>query len=247
MTSFLRRFAVPATLISLGVPVCLYTFARLNPEKATAYYKPVFLWLCARLKRFNQKRFSTLKDDIFSGLKEQDGTSLQVLEIGSGKGTNFEYFPPRTSVIVVDPNPHSKLDFEENSRQYPDVKVTKFVVAGAEDMADVAEGSVDAVVCTLVLCSVHDVDAVLGEVKRVLKPGGKFYYLEHVRHPTLARVQYLQDRFNPVFYSLGGGCNINRDTWKNIDNAGFSNVKYKMEDNIRPKFMFNMLYGTATK
>ncbi|XP_078683937.1 thiol S-methyltransferase TMT1A-like [Branchiostoma floridae x Branchiostoma belcheri] len=247
MASVLRRLAVPATLIPLSVPVGLYAFAKLNPEKTTAYAKPVFLWLCAKLKTFHQERFCVLKEDVFSGLKKQDGRNLQVLEIGPGKGANFEYFPPRTSVIAVDPNIEFAQELEENSKQYPDVKVTKFVVAGAEDMSAVAEGSVDAVVCTLALCSVQDVDAVLGEVKRVLKPGGKFYYFEHVRHPSRTRTQYLQQLFNPVFYSLGGGCNLTRETWKNIDKAGFSDVKYKMEDNVRPKFIFHMLYGTATK
>ncbi|KAI8479223.1 regulation of response to stimulus, partial [Branchiostoma belcheri] len=195
--------SLEATLIPLSVPVGLYAFAKLNPEKTTAYAKPVFLWLCAKLKTFHQERFCVLKEDVFSGLKKQDGRNLQVLEIGPGKGANFEYFPPRTSVIAVDPNIEFAQELEENSKQYPDVKVTKFVVAGAEDMSAVAEGSVDAVVCTLALCSVQDVDAVLGEVKRVLKPGGKFYYFEHVRHPSRTRTQYLQQLFNPVFYSLG--------------------------------------------
>ncbi|XP_035681358.1 methyltransferase-like protein 7A [Branchiostoma floridae] len=249
MASLLRRLARPAVLIPLGVPVGLYTFAKLNPDAASAYYKRGFAWACARSTESNNKKLQELKQDMFTGLKEQDGgsSSLQVLEIGAGSGANFKYFPPGTSVIAVDPNPHFDQYLKENSDEYPEVKVTKFVVAGAEDMADVAEGSVDAVVCTLVLCSVHDVDAVLGEVKRVLKPGGKFYFLEHVRHPTQAWVQSLQDILTPVFRVLSDGCQPNRETWKHVDSAGFSDVQYKIEGNLRPKVIMQILYGTATK
>ncbi|KAI8510887.1 hypothetical protein Bbelb_118030 [Branchiostoma belcheri] len=116
------------------------------------------------LQRASEKKLTELKQEVFVGLREQDTGALQVLEIGVGGGNNFRYYPPGTYVIAVDPNPHFDQYLKENSDKYPDVK---FIVAGAEDMSAVAVGSVDAVVCTLVLCSVQDMDASIREKENI--------------------------------------------------------------------------------
>ena len=93
----------------------------------------------------------------------------------------------------------------------------------AEDIA-LPTGSVDAVVGTLVLCSVDDVTASLAEIRRVLRPGGRYVFLEHVAAPRgswTALVQTVHARLTGPF---GSGCRVNRDTGVAIDQAGFEAV-----------------------
>eukprot|EP00058_Branchiostoma_floridae_P026123 XP_002611613.1 hypothetical protein BRAFLDRAFT_63738 [Branchiostoma floridae] len=247
MASLLRRLARPAVLIPLGVPVGLYTFAKLNPDAASAYYKRGFAWACARSTESNNKKLQELKQDMFTGLKEQDGgsTSLQVLEIGAGSGANFKYFPPGTSVIAVDPNPHFDQYLKENSDEYPEVKPLRkrgrngHQWPGARYPRGTTPDPLRAQKGTLLLVIVASAC--------VHVSGGKFYFLEHVRHPTQAWVQSLQDILTPVFRVLSDGCQPNRETWKHVDSAGFSDVQYKIEGNLRPKVIMQILYGTATK
>ena len=108
----------------------------------------------------------------------QTTPTLTVMEIGVGTGANFKYYPEGTAVVGIEPNPNFARYVEKNVALYlPRVRLQRTVVAYAEDLqGHVEDCSVDAVVCTLVLCSVKDVDKVLGEAKRVLKP---------VRHVSL--------------------------------------------------------------
>ena len=89
--------------------------------------------------------------------------------MGAGGGANFKYYPKNANVTCVDPNPEFKKYLQKNSAEYPGVNLVEAVVGTAEDMSAIPSGSVDAVVCTLVLCTVVNVDGALKEIIRILR------------------------------------------------------------------------------
>lgn len=121
------------------------------------------------------------------------------------------------------------------------------VVAAAAEHIPAGTGSADAVVASLVLCSVKDQAAVLAEIRRVLKPGGTLAYYEHVRsvHTVLAKAE---DVLTPVWGRFMGGCHLNRDTLGAITAAGFdvnSNRRFNFSVQRLNPPMAHIL-GTAT-
>ncbi|ESO97773.1 hypothetical protein LOTGIDRAFT_58001, partial [Lottia gigantea] len=104
-----------------------------------------------------------------------------ILEIGSGPGMNFKYYPVGTILTCLEPNHHHEKYLRENlSKINRKIKLKEFVCGCAEDLSRFKDGQFDAVVETLVLCSVTSTEIVLQEIKRVLKPGGTFYFIDHV-------------------------------------------------------------------
>ena len=143
----------------------------------------------------------------------------RVLELGAGTGSNFAHYPTGvTGVLAVEPEPRLRALAREAARTAP-VPVT--VVGGIADRLPAADASVDAAVVTLVLCSVPDPATALAELHRVLRPGGRLYYWEHVRAEgrRLARVQRLLDA--TFWPAVGAGCHTARDTGASIAGAGF--------------------------
>ena len=134
-------------------------------------------------ERYN-KRMHARKKVLFEGLNQMmaqrgDG-KLVILEVGSGSGANFEFFPPGSDVICLDPNRHFKKILLNNVRKFSGIRVLEFYQGKVENLRDfVATESVDAAVCTLVLCSVKDVARGLQEILRVLKPVGTHSRLRH--------------------------------------------------------------------
>jgi len=137
--------------------------------------------LVTRLAADYDRRMSRRKRRLFAGLgrlKEARGDGrVVILEIGSGSGANFRYYPDGARVICVERNALFEAPLRASIARLPavargDVKISQFLVACAENMRDVASSSVDAVVSTKVLCSVADVDNCLQEILRVLKPVG---------------------------------------------------------------------------
>jgi len=108
---------------------------------------------------------------------------LVLLEVGCGGGNNFSYYPAGSEVICIERNRHFEATLYETAGHYPEVQILALHVSPAENMGEVQSGSVDAVVSTKVLCSVTDLDQCLQEIIRVLKHGGKFFFLEHVKSP----------------------------------------------------------------
>jgi ubiquinone/menaquinone biosynthesis C-methylase UbiE len=147
------------------------------------------------------------------------GLSGRVVEVGSGIGSNFAHYPSTvTEVIAIEPEPYLRAKSEEAAASAP---VPVKVVDGIADALPVEDGSLDAGVVSLVLCSVPDQDAALGELHRAIKPGGELRFFEHVisNRESRRRVQRFMDK---TFYPhLAGGCHLTRDTRAAIDRNGF--------------------------
>lgn len=145
--------------------------------------------------------------------------SGRVLEIGVGTGANLEYYDwsSITDIHLLD------VGIAESLRSFstPDGTPVHLYDGRVEELP-FADEWFDTVVFTLVFCSVDDPRRGLAEIRRVLKPGGRLLFIEHVRpnqHPRFAR---LLDAANPLWHSLSGECNINRRTVESIEDAGFS-------------------------
>ncbi|WP_038058767.1 methyltransferase domain-containing protein [Thermus amyloliquefaciens] len=146
----------------------------------------------------------------------------KVLEVGPGTGVNLAYLPDGVYWIGLEPNPyfHPHLQRALGLRGLPGE-----VLLGQAEAIPLPEGSVEAVVATLVLCSVADPRRALAEIQRVLKPGGRFVFLEHVAAPRGSPLRKAQDLVSPLWKALGDGCHPNRETLALIQEAGFVRVE----------------------
>ncbi len=141
-----------------------------------------------------------------------------VLEIGSGNGLNFSFYDPAQveRVEAVEPDT-AMLRYARQRLETARVPIN-LVQAAAEDLP-FAAATFDTVIATLVFCSVTDPARGLQEIRRVLKPGGTLYMVEHVRSskPLVAR---MQDIVTPVAKRVSGNCHWNRDTARSVTTAG---------------------------
>jgi ubiquinone/menaquinone biosynthesis C-methylase UbiE len=170
-----------------------------------------YAWASPRMEKAG---FAERRGQLLAGLRGR------VLEVGAGNGMNFAHYPPEVAtVLAVEPEPHLRALAET---QVSETAIPIDVVDGTADHLAADDASCDAVVASLVLCSVPDVPAALGEIRRVLKPGGELRFFEHVRAatPGLARVQRMLDA--TVWPAVGAGCHAHRDTRTAIEEAGFT-------------------------
>ena len=138
------------------------------------------------------------RKDLF---KEVKGRTL---EIGFGTGVNFKFFDISIDYTGIDPDLNmSEIAKEKAKSNY------RLMEANAEDLPFENE-SFDTVITTLVLCSVENPQKSLEEIFRVLRPGGHFLLIEHIRHQNFY-LSNLQDFLNPTWKKIAGGCNLNRD------------------------------------
>ena len=132
-----------------------------------------------------------------------------VVEIGPGPGLNFPYYPSAVTELTLAEPDDAMADKLEN-RFARSGRAGRVVRAPAEDLP-VPDGAADHVVATFVLCTVDDPEQALREIRRVLKPGGSFVFMEHVRS-TEPRLAAWQDRLAPLWLRFGHGCRCNRPT-----------------------------------
>lgn len=153
------------------------------------------------------------------------GLTGRVLEVGAGNGLNFAYYPDAVSeVVAVEPERTLRARAEEAARR---ARVPVDVVPGVAEALPVESEAFDAVVLSLVLCTVRDVPAALAEAERVLRPGGELRFFEHGRGGgTVMRfTQRALDR--TVWPPLAGGCHLARDPVGALREAGFELGPYR--------------------
>jgi ubiquinone/menaquinone biosynthesis C-methylase UbiE len=141
-----------------------------------------------------------------------------VLELGPGAGANLAHYHEDVHWIGVEPKAANRNRTRRTATRLgrPDARV----VAGRAERLDLPDDSVDAVAATFVLCSVGDLDAALAEVVRVLRPGGRYVFAEHVAAPSRTGVRRAQNVYTAVTRLFGAGCRPNRETLPAIERAG---------------------------
>ncbi|KAM6928382.1 thiol S-methyltransferase TMT1B-like [Xenentodon cancila] len=189
-------------------------------------YKRLFPTLAYNITFSYNDKMHNRKRELFRNVArfaDSDGT-LRLLEIGCGSGANFRFYPDGCTVICTDPNPHFEKYLQMSMDRNTHLTYDEFLIVSGEDMREIQDDSVDVVVSTLVLCSVNDVQKVLQEVRRVLRAGGAFYFLEHVVSDPCSWTYFVQYVFEPLWYYLGDGCVVTRATWRHLQEAGFSEL-----------------------
>jgi SAM-dependent methyltransferase len=195
-------------------------------------------WFLAAADEPMHREYGARKRRIFGDLPDT------IVELGPGSGANFRYYPRGTCVIAVEPNPMMlKRMYAQAVRYGVEIDLRH---AGAEGM-EVESESADLVVSTLVLCSVRDPDRVLSEVRRVLRPGGRFAFLEHVAAEPGSRLRRVQERVRRPWAWLGEGCQLNRDTARTIESAGFSQLAIERFDGPKRTPFQPHVSGFATR
>ncbi|MBE9156057.1 class I SAM-dependent methyltransferase [Nodosilinea sp. LEGE 06152] len=134
--------------------------------------------------------------------------SGEVLEIGFGTGLNLPYYPDRVrQIVTVDPSPGVHHLAQKRIKASP-ITVDHRMLSG--EALPMADGTFDSVVSTFTLCSIPDIEQALAEIHRVLKPGGRFFFVEHGLSPEPG-IQTWQNRLTPLQKRIAGGCHINRN------------------------------------
>lgn len=143
----------------------------------------------------------------------------EVLEIGIGSGLNLAYYDKGkiTRLWGVDPSMELRRKAVERAQE-AEIEVEFIGLTG--ESIPLEDQSVDTVVTTFTLCTIPDPVSALGEMYRVLRPGGELLFAEHGRAPD-PKVRRLQDRINPIWKRFAGGCNLNRPIDALVGDAGF--------------------------
>jgi ubiquinone/menaquinone biosynthesis C-methylase UbiE len=183
----------------------------------------VYLKVAARAER---RGAAEHRRELLSGLRGR------VCEVGAGPGLNFRHYPDEVeTVLALEPEPTLRAWAAAEAADVPAVTV----LDGVAERLPAADGSMDAVVFALVLCTVSSSAAALAEAARVLRPGGEVRVYEHVRS-TCTPLALTQDLLAPVWSHLAGGCHPNRDPLAALRSAGFGSVESR-------RFSFSPLPG----
>jgi len=144
----------------------------------------------------------------------------RVLEIGVGSGLNLAFYDPDRveQVVAIDP---SRPLLERARPRAADAKVAVALEQASAEALPFADRAFDSAVVTYSLCSIDQLDRALGELHRVLRPGGELVFVEHGRAPDRS-VQRWQRWLTPAWRRLGGGCRLDRDIPAALTAAGFA-------------------------
>jgi RimJ/RimL family protein N-acetyltransferase len=164
------------------------------------------------------------------------GLTGDVLEIGAGTGLNLPYYPAAARVTFTEPDPHMAKRLRRRGAE---------VVEAEAESLPFADGAFDAVVSTLVLCTVGDVQATLREIRRVLRLGGMLLFLEHVRAPAGSSLERWQDRLHGPWRTFAGGCHCNRDLLSELARSSFAAEAESRDWRFMPAIVRPVVVGRA--
>ena len=198
--------------------------------------------------RFNSTFFSVMGDYINWHMHNPKARAFAdlpstVVEIGSGVGANLRYLPAGAHLIAIEPNTymHARLR-RAAGRQGVDLEIRSVV----GERIDLPDASADAVISSLVLCSVSDPAAVLAEIRRILRPGGRFSFAEHVVAKPRTLTRWSQRVLSRPWGWVFEGCSCERDLSGLIAAAGFTSVDINPYRIHSPFVPFNThIAGTA--
>jgi ubiquinone/menaquinone biosynthesis C-methylase UbiE len=169
----------------------------------------------------------------------------RVVELGAGYGVNAEYHSRESRILLVEPSTekHGKLNLAFSKQGI----LPRLTWSPLEDL-NFPDDSIDIVMDSLVLCSVSDPEETLREIYRVLKPGGRYIFLEHIAGEPQGWLLWFQSIFNTSWGWITSGCNCNRDIDTMIKNTGFSKVdmEYFISWKVFP-LMRRHIVGVAIK
>lgn len=185
----------------------------------------------AMLERAERAFLADLREQLLGGL------TGRVVEIGAGTGANLAHYRRATHVDLVEPLPSMATQLRariDAGRPNPSASTdpaappappapTAALIAGEAESLPLPDACADAVVCTLVLCSVRDVDAALAQVRRVLAPGGVFVFIEHGRGRGMRRL--VQGALTPLSRRYAANCHLDRDIRAHLVAAGFARIE----------------------
>lgn len=221
------------------------TLKRYRPPRPD-WYEEVYAKAMDQCMKSYESEIAVYKEKLFTQLS---GEASKVLEFGVGTGPNFRYYAgaPNRYIVGVDPNKQMEK-YARASAEAIGLQSTSFsFVRGVGEALNVEDNSMDAVIGTLVLCSVSDVALTLREVRRVLKPGGLYLFIEHVAAKDGSLLRFVQNVLDPLQQFVADGCHLTRETGKNISEAGFSSVNLQTCSLSSAFIMRPHVYGIACK
>lgn len=165
-----------------------------------------------------------MKDAEEKGLRDWRRTLLEnisgdVLELGCGTGANLEFYSQTKRLVLIEPNRHMCQKLKEKL-SVEKLKTIEILNNRAESLS-LADASFDIVVCTLVLCSVKNLEKALSEIYRILRPQGKLIFIEHVAAINNPKRYKWQRRLGFLWKLIAAGCHTARHTENAIVKAGF--------------------------
>lgn len=197
-------------------------------------------WLRDRLIDFAMRQMNDLRPET---IERAEG---EVLEVGFGSGLNLAYYPSAVkSLVGLDPQITDRLPAFQRRIEAAPFPIEQCGLRADGELPFDA-GRFDTVVTTWTLCSIPDPGAALAEMRRVLKPGGRYVFIEHGRAPDEGTALW-QDRFNPIWNRIGDGCNINRKIDRIVEDAGFAFEGLERFRGKGPGLFAHLYRGVATR
>ncbi|MFL6078510.1 MAG: class I SAM-dependent methyltransferase [Ornithinibacter sp.] len=228
------RLPAPDTTVSTSAPERVPEGAGFVAHPARGRFNSAFFWA---MDGYLDRHLRPHKARAFADLP------ATVVELGAGVGANLRYLPVGTRLTAIEPNPymHQRLRRAAHARG---IELEIRSVVG--EQIDLPDASADAVVSSLVLCSVSDPLAVVAEVRRILRPGGRFSFAEHVAAPAGTPTRWVQRLLRRPWAWTFEGCSCERDLASVIRSGGFRSVELSHYRIHSPFVPFNtQIAGTA--